>query len=297
LRSVIFHFIIAIAGLSLTACVPPEPTKLNSPVPSPEKAIEYRPHQWQSEDIQTLTIPSGSKWILTVAVADELTDIDDFARQHRAIAAINAGYFDPENQKTTSFVITNGKLTANPQTNVKLVNNPKLKPYLPKIFNRSEFRAYQCQSNFKYEIVAHKAPIPDKCQLVSTVGGGPQLLPQITATEEGFIDRLSGKIIRDPIGIDRPNARSAVGITSDGSVILVMVAQSKAGGGLSLPQLQSFLRSLGAVQAMALDGGSSSSFYYQGKTIYGKVDSMSRAIARPIKSVILVQQKSDRAAN
>jgi exopolysaccharide biosynthesis protein len=39
-----------------------------------------------------------------------------------------------------------------------------------------------------------------------------------------------------------------------------------------LTALADFMKTLGVEKAMNLDGGSSSSFYYDGKTFYGKVD-------------------------
>lgn len=58
-------------------------------------------------------------------------------------------------------------------------------------------------------------------------------------------------------------------ITRDGSVIWVMVAQKSepaTSSGMSLPALANFMKTMGVEPAMNLDGGSSSSLYYQGKT-------------------------------
>jgi exopolysaccharide biosynthesis protein len=274
----------------VTSCTP-STSKLSDvkSIQSPP-SLQYRLWKWESQQVRAIIVPDDSQWLVKAAVSPELETLEALVRQDNAVAAINAGYFDPQNSQTTSFVFTDGKLTANPKSNPKLTKNPQLKHYLTKIFNRSEFRTYQCQKDSKYEIVTRQAPIPTGCQLVSAVGGGPQLVPEITAIKEGFIDTRSGNIIRDPVGIDRPNARSAVGIMPDGSVILVMVAQSKTGKGLSLPQLQRFLQSLGVVKALALDGGSSSSLYYGGQTFYGKVDATGKTIARPVKSVLLVEE-------
>lgn len=57
-----------------------------------------------------------------------------------------------------------------------------------------------------------------------------------------------------------------MGITRDGSIVLVMVAQkpknpTQSGMSLPLPALADFMKSLGAQKAMNLDGGSSSSLY------------------------------------
>lgn len=128
---------------------------------------------------------------------------------------------------------------------------------------------------------------PTGCQLVDTIGGGPQLLPKLTAQEEGFLDKQK---LRDPLGTGQPNARTAVGIAPGNSIILVMVAQkpNNPKTGMSLPELASFMKTLGVEKAMNLDGGSSSSLYYQGKSFYGKVDLKGNIVKRPVKSVLMV---------
>jgi exopolysaccharide biosynthesis protein len=61
--------------------------------------------------------------------------------------------------------------------------------------------------------------------------------------------------------------------------------------GMSLPALTTFMQErLGVKQAMNLDGGSSSALFYEGKTVYGKVDPEGQPIQRAVKSVILVQE-------
>ncbi len=112
-------------------------------------------------------------------------------------------------------------------------------------------------------------------------------MPEITAIEEGFIDYSQGKKIRDVLGSEKGNARSAVGITNLGDIIWVMVQENPEG--LSLKQLADFLSSLGVEKALNLDGGSSAAMYYQGETFWGKLDGEGNSIQRPIKSVLLVK--------
>ncbi len=102
-----------------------------------------------------------------------------------------------------------------------------------------------------------------------------------------------GAKTRDAIGSDNPNARSAIGITEAGDIILAMVAQKPQkplNSGISLTGLTDFLSSRGVVKAMNLDGGSSSSLYYDGRVVYGKVDKNGQEIQRSIKSVLLVKR-------
>ena len=255
---------------------------------SPGKIIQYEEKTLAQGVVRSLLIPSHSRFLVTPALSTKVNTVEEFAHKHRTIAIINGGFFDPINQKTTSVVILQGKLVADPKRNERLVNNPDLKPYLGKILNRTEFRRYLCGENIRYDIVLHHELTPTGCQLVDALGGGPMILPELTLVQEGFLDNVNR---RDALGSTQPNARTAVGITHDGSIILVMVAQKlNAGGGMSLPELANFMKSLGVEKAMNLDGGSSSSLYYKGKSFYGKVDEQGYPIKRSVKSVLLVQE-------
>jgi exopolysaccharide biosynthesis protein len=252
--------------------------------------IHYQTIERSQYTIHTVKILHNSNYVVIPDISGNLQLISAFA-QDNVVAAINGGYFDPVNQKTTSFIVHQAKNIADPRFNERLVDNPDLKQYLNKIFNRAEFRRYQCNSETKYDIQLHSAPIPNNCTLVDSLGGGPGLLPQDTSVAEGFTAFKNGEKIRDAIGSESLNARSAVGISQDGDIILTMVAQQPEeplNSGISLPELTKIMSNLGAVKAMNLDGGSSASLYYDGQVAYGRVDQEGNKIQRPIKSVLLV---------
>ena len=254
--------------------------------------IDYQVYQQPNSMVHVITIPSDSNYVITpaIATAGTLTSLDSFVAEYKAITAINGGYFDPKNTKTTSYIIQQGKLVADPRANERLIDNPDLKPYLGKIMNRGEFRRYSCENVIYYDITFHSASIPPNCQLQDALGAGPQILPRDTSVAEGFVDYdREGKLIRNAIGGTSPNARSAIGITDTGNILLVMVAQAPDKLGMSLPDLAKFLSSLGVVKAINLDGGSSSALHYQGTTFYGKLDREKQPVVRPLKSVLLVK--------
>jgi hypothetical protein len=241
-----------------------------------------------------LRIPVQGNFEVTVAVSPNLRTVAEFAAKNQEIAALNGGFFDDQNEKTTAYLSQNGQIVGNPQENERLTQNPKLKPYLSKIFNRSEFRRYQCGTVNRYAIAAHDAPIPEGCQLQDALGGGPRLLPAITATEEGFWAENQGKVIRDAIALKQRNARTAIGITSSGDLLWVMAAQKKELGqnsGLSLPELADFMRSQGVQEALNLDGGSSSGMYYQGKIFLGKITAKGEPVVGSVKSVLVLRSQ------
>ncbi len=268
--------------------------------PPATPVIQYRRDRLDQSTVHVLTIPPDylQHQPVVPAIADSVASLDAFAQQQGAVAVVNGGFFDPETGKTVSYIVVNGKQVADPQQNDRLMQNPDLTPYLDKILNRSELRRYRCGTQTTYAIARHRDPVATNCQLVDALGSGPRLLPTIAAESEGFLAIVQGEVIRDPLGSDRRNARTAVGLTASGAMLWVMVAQMPSNptdSGMTLPELAAYLRSLGAVEALNLDGGSSSSLYYQGKTIYGRVDESGQAAGRSVKSVLLLKSTALRA--
>lgn len=252
--------------------------------------------------LYVLKVPANSSFKVVPMLSKTLASVDSqlwrpTGQSPKPFFLMNGGFFDPNNSLTTSFVFEDGVMTGDPRINPQLVNNPKLVPYLPKIFNRTEFRVYLCQNTpgkfqTRYDITLHNTPVPNQCLLQDSLGAGPGLLPQLADFKEGFVDyNAAGKLTRDPIGVCAKNARSAVGITADGSVLLMMGAQDPANpktSGFTLADIAALLKARGAVKAMALDGGSSSSLLYNGKAVFGKVNQGGSFIKRPVKSVLMV---------
>lgn len=90
-------------------------------------------------------------------------------------------------------------------------------------------------------------------------GGTPTLYPRA----EGF---------RDP-AIFRRSARTAMAITKHGKLLLVATAKP-----VLLRQLAAALKSMGAVDAMCLDGGSSTGIYYRGKSFVAPKRSLTNVL-------------------
>lgn len=259
-------------------------------VPSAKPTLQYKRYTLPSGIAHTLLIPSGSAFRVVPAVSPSVETLANFAQKYGAIAVINGGFFDPENQQSTSYALVQNQWVADPQQNDRLMQNPNLAPYLNQILNRTELRRYVCGSTTRYDITQHRAPIPSSCRLVDALGAGPQLRPTLTLESEGFLTIVQGAILRDPLGANQANARSAIGLTRDGSILWVMVAQTADNPvtGISLPALANWMKTQGVEKAMNLDGGSSASLFYQGKTYYGKVDQAGNTVQRPVKSVWLV---------
>jgi Phosphodiester glycosidase len=270
--------------------------------PASPAPLRYEVQSLPQAEVHTLVIPAQSQHQVITAVSQQVATLKDFAAPYGAIAVINGGFFDPENQKSTSYITLQGKTAADPRQNDRLTQNPNLAPYLAQIFNRTEFRQYRCepigepidesegQPTLRYDIALHTDAPAAGCQLIQALGAGPRLLPEPNLQSEGFLAINNGEVVRDAIDYNRLSPRSAVGILPDGSVILVMVAQTGAiDSGMTVSQLADLMKSLGAEKAMNLDGGSSTSLYYNGTTHYGKLDDQGNPVERPVKSVLLVK--------
>ncbi|NJN22861.1 MAG: phosphodiester glycosidase family protein [Leptolyngbya sp. RL_3_1] len=261
--------------------------------PGPTSALQtvtYREYEHPTSRIHVVTVPPHYR--LGVAVSEDLLPLADLVVGTEAIAAINAGFFDPQNGLTTSYVTLGDGLVADPRLNPRLVENPDLQAYLPAILDRSEFRIYDCDGAPHYEIVRHSAPFTTGCTLTGAVGAGPQLLPVNTGYEEGFLaNNAAGEVVRDALGSRAVNARSAVGLTAAGDVVLVIAAQRQdmpLPNGITVDDFAAFLADLGVVSALNLDGGSSSTLMFEGQIHLARLNQENVYIERPIKSVLFV---------
>ncbi|MGC8863350.1 MAG: phosphodiester glycosidase family protein, partial [Armatimonadota bacterium] len=120
----------------------------------------------------------------------------------------------------------------------------------------------------------------DWTNVAQAVGGGPWLLrqgkPWIDTVAEGF--SVSGfEKARHP--------RTAIGLTRDNKLLLVTVdGRQTISAGISLPDLAALMKRLGAVTAINLDGGGSTSLSVRGIL----VNAPSGGIEREIASALLV---------
>jgi Phosphodiester glycosidase len=238
-------------------------------------------------------VPPNSRYSIIPVVADGLDPLPKLVDKVKkvAVAAINAGFFDPSNKQTTSYITGGGFLLANPVDNRNFVENPDLYPYITDMLNRSEFRVMEHKGQEVYMIAKHRDPLKHGYKLIHSLQAGPNLFDVDAVEKEAFVVIKNNQRIRDPLGVDRKNARSAIGIGKDGTLILAMAAMKPLPnnlGGVTLSEMAGIMRELGATQALSLDGGSSTSFWMGGETYYGKLDKSENSVKRPIKSALVV---------
>lgn len=194
----------------------------------------------------------------------------DAAHKRGALVAINGGYFNLSDAQSASYVFLDGRNQCEPRNNKALINNPKLKSYLPIIFNRSELRILRnSQGQARLEICRHDKPIPSGWLLEGSLQAGPQLLPELTAEQEAFVRTNPDGTIADSIGSRKTAARTACGITPEGHVLILCVAskgQDEFSSGVTLAELADIFRHLGCDRAINFDGGTSTTMAVCSKT-------------------------------
>ncbi|HEY9679777.1 MAG TPA: phosphodiester glycosidase family protein [Drouetiella sp.] len=206
--------------------------------------------------------PERKSWQLKPIVNQSTATTTNATRKSGALASVNGAFFNLNNGESTSYITVDGVQKCDPTTNKALTGNPKLKPFLKTIFDRSELRILRGKvGRLEYSIVPHSAHVGRDMEIVHSIQAGPRLIPSITAKEEAFIRVEADGTTVDSIGVNRPAARTAFGITKDAKQIMLLCVagkrQNEFSSGLTLDQLADLMRHLGCVEALNLDGGTS----------------------------------------
>ena len=200
----------------------------------------------------------------------------------KAKLTVNAGYFDPENKKSISYIVSDRNTVDDPLVNENLLRNPFLMRNLDKIINRTEFRVVECDNRkFHYEIVPHKSSVDFGCNIITSAQGGPLVYPQLRLEEEGFIVKKDGQVIRESCSVLHKTARTIIGLKGDDAHILIITDKHP----MDMYEVHDYVKSLGLDRAMAFDGGSSTSMNYLNKY---SVTSVGDGAGRSVKSFLIV---------
>ena len=195
---------------------------------------------------------------------------------------VNAGFFDPKNQKTVSYVTINGQVVLNPEHNENLIENKALQEFLPKIFNRSEFRVLEDEKGrLLYDIAPHNDEAPVGYTIKHSIQGGPALFPELRLEEEFFVLVRDGKIVSESASALHKYARTAIGIRENNIYLFVITKDAP----MTLEEVADLTRKWGMEKAMAFDGGGSTSFDSQELHIISEKDDT----ARRVKSFLILK--------
>lgn len=201
-----------------------------------------------------------------------------------AVLTVNAGFFDPKNQKTISYIVNDGVTMADPLMNESLMLNPVLRKNIDKIVNRTEFRVIDCDGKYHYEIVPHKTQTDFACSVVTSAQGGPMILPELKLEEEFFVVKDSeGNVIRESSSMLHKVARTIIALKGNDIHLLIITDKNP----MTMYEVRDLCQKLGFDRAMGFDGGSSTSMNYKDSI---SVVSNSDGGGRMLKSFLLIEK-------
>ena len=246
-------------------------------IAAPQVDVNY------SDGIYHIVVPqSKAKKKVKVYASPSLMTNEEIHKLSKAELTVNAGFFDPANGKTISYVVMDRQTAEDPMFNENLLANPVLRRNMPKILNRTEFRIVECNNKYSYEIVPHDTQPPFTCSVVEAVQGGPMILPDLQLEEEFFVVKNGDKVVRESCSVLHKVARTILGI-KDGDLHILIITDENP---MDMYEVQALCKKLGFERAMGLDGGSSTSMDY--KDMYHVISVKGDGAGRKLKSFITV---------
>ncbi|PRD51428.1 phosphodiester glycosidase family protein [Sphingobacterium gobiense] len=191
-----------------------------------------------------IDLKKNLKKLYLAAEPSELKPTSQLALEHRALVAVNGGFFDMKNGGATDFI----------QVDNKVVNRTRKKS--------DRGNALFLLSRKEIKIKASTDTLYGAERYPNVLLSGPLLVADgnpYPLTKNAFNDN------RHP--------RTAIALTGDGKLLLFVVdGRNKSAHGMNLYELSSILQWLGAKDAMNLDGGGSSTLYVKGAAENGVVN-------------------------
>jgi len=235
-----------------------------------------------SDGIYHIIIPAETK--IEFVCKQRLMTNSEVHKESGAILTVNAGFFDPKNQKTISFVYNDGILLESPIENENLVFNETIMDNWDKVSNRTEFRVTSQGGILRYDIAKHNDPY--KGRLIASAQAGPMLLPELRLEEEFFVVKNSdGKVTRESASVLHKTARTLIGIKNGDAHIFIVTNEHP----MTIYEARELCKSYGMEKAMAFDGGSSTSFDYKDKIHVISTGIKTDDTGRKLKSFLIVK--------
>jgi exopolysaccharide biosynthesis protein len=206
--------------------------------------------------IYHIIIPAGTN--IEFVSYEKLKTNKQVFDETKAKLVVNAGFFDPKNEKTISFIYNNGILLESPIENENLVFNETIMDNWTKVSNRTEFRVTSKGGLLQYDIAPHNKVYVGR--LIASAQAGPMLLPDLQLEEEFFLVKdENGHVKRESASVLSKTARTLIGI-KDGDVHIFVITTANP---MNIFEARDLCKSYGLEKAMAFDGGSSTSLDYK----------------------------------
>ena len=226
--------------------------------------------------ISILTIPKESfdKYDIVFSHSDlDFMTTSSFGKSRKAVAAVNGGFFNMDNGGSATYFEIDDIVIAN-------TRNPELKWGIRKdlmngsivLNNDSTISINKANSDEFYELSNLEEAV-----LVT----GPLLL-------------LNSELMEFPNlkFVNNRHPRTCIGITDDYIKFITIDGRSSKAQGMSLPELQEYLKSLDCLNAINLDGGGSTTMWIEDSGVVNFPSDKSGE--RPVSNAILLIDKGDK---
>ncbi|MBO7488770.1 MAG: phosphodiester glycosidase family protein [Bacteroidales bacterium] len=204
--------------------------------------------------IAILEIPSESPRRLAFSYEPHRTPTSEQARKHKACAAVNGSFFDMSLHNPICYLRINGEEIGE--------NTPQK--------SDSIHRKYYQYGLIRLQNGRPEFIVPDSARMWEQSLKGEDVM---TAGPMLLLDGRRVPQRTDKTFVSYRHNRTAIGVRSDGTMLLVVVdGRTKESEGLSLPDFSCLLRFLGCYDALNLDGGGSTTMFVEGLTYNGVVN-------------------------
>ena len=195
-----------------------------------------------NQQILVWELAPTADFALRLAYRPERTKTSDMARKQHAVAAINGSFFDMDRHNPVLFLRVDGM----------------------DMGSTSQGEAQLARKDYQYGTLA----VDNDHVFILKTDTMPQWeegLPYpylMTARPLLIFDGDAVSLHEDLSFVSERHNRTAVGVRTDGTVLLVVVdGRAPEAAGMSLQELQQVMRWLGCHTALNLDGGGSATFY------------------------------------
>jgi exopolysaccharide biosynthesis protein len=142
-------------------------------------------------------------------------------------------------------------------------------------------------------VVVSAAPTTDEATFIRSLSAGESVRIDWSLGSAGVTDAIGGSTVLMQDGhivlgtctgaICSRNPRTAIGLTADGRIVLVVVdGRQSSSVGMSLAELANFFQRLGVESAMNLDGGGSSAMVIRGRVVNHPSDGFERSVTNAL---------------
>lgn len=217
-------------------------------------------------------------------VQDGLKTSREVFKENNFELVVNGGFFDPQTEKSVSYVTVNSKEVGTPFESIEMIEKLSNEKRVENVLNRSELRIYRhnLTNELKFDIAHHFDPEPKDYTLLHALGGGPMIYPVNCIEKEGFVkyDETGHPTIQSA-QVLKKRARTIVALKNNDLYIIIFTNFAP----VTISEAAQKLKKLNLEKVMALDGGPSTSLNYEDKEIFSSNNEQ-----RKVKSFLIIQK-------